>query len=65
MRTHGARDMSLPEDLKTNLTRKLKEDAEKYKNEKISRLEALYNEKKKDLLSKYQEAVDEFTKNLQ
>ncbi|MEB3765739.1 MAG: hypothetical protein GSR77_06205 [Desulfurococcales archaeon] len=57
--------MSLPEDLKTNLTRKLKEDAEKYKNEKISRLEALYNEKKKDLLSKYQEAVDEFTKNLQ
>ncbi len=56
--------MSLPEDLKTNLTRKLKEDAEKYKNEKITRLEALYNEKKKDLLSKYLEAVDEFTKNL-
>ncbi|MCE4609345.1 MAG: hypothetical protein F7C36_03070 [Desulfurococcales archaeon] len=57
--------MSLPEDLKTNLTRKLREDAKKYKNEKISRLEALYNGKRKDLLSKYQEAIEEFTKSLQ
>ncbi|MEB3759439.1 MAG: hypothetical protein GSR72_05675 [Desulfurococcales archaeon] len=57
--------MSLPEDLKINLTRKLREDAEKYKSEKISRLENHYNEKKKDLLSKYQEAIEEFTKSLQ
>ncbi len=54
----------MPEELKKELHEKLRNEAVKYRLEKLSRIEQLYNEKKQELEAKYKEVIEEFERSL-